>query len=224
MSTGKLLGIYSKLYKTFGPQYWWPGNSSFEIMVGAILTQNTNWANVEKAILNLKSEKLLDARKLDKLSVSRLAELIKPAGCFNVKAKRLKDFLNFFLKEYNGNIGKMRKIDLNILRRQLLEVNGIGPETADSILLYALGKKIFVVDAYTKRIFSRHGIINQDDSYQQVQETFMRLDSSSGKSTCKTISRWVKLFNEYHALIVRLAKEFCLKNKPRCEICPLKGM
>ncbi|MBI4706844.1 MAG: endonuclease III domain-containing protein [Candidatus Omnitrophica bacterium] len=220
----KLISIYDKLSKAFGPQHWWPGDSSFEVMVGAILTQNTNWVNVEKAIVNLKEEKLLDAKKLYKLPEKKLAKLIRPAGYYNVKAKRLKNFLRFFLESYRGNIRAMKKADLDILRRQLLNVNGIGPETADSILLYALEKNIFVVDAYTKRVFSRHRIIKEDAGYHEVQEIFMRLVNCAGKSACKSISGWVRLFNEYHALIVRLAKEFCLKNKPKCGLCPLRGI
>jgi endonuclease-3 related protein len=208
--TDKLNSIYKKLYSYFGPQHWWPGKTPFEVMVGAILTQNTNWLNVEKAINNLKKRKLLYPRKLYNLPQEKLALLIKPAGYFNVKAKRLKEFLNFLFNCHGGSVKKMSSEDTLDLRQQLLSVNGIGPETADSILLYALNKPVFVVDVYTKRILSRHHFIKDDASYAEVQNLFM-----------KNLTRDVKLFNEYHALLVKLGKEFCLKNKPKCDICLL---
>ena len=207
----KLAVIYEKLYAYFGPQYWWPAETAFEVIVGAILTQNTSWLNVEKAINNLKKHKLLDPSKLYKLPKDRLSKIIRPAGYYNIKAKRLKEFLNFLFDNYKGDLKKMVSQDTVILRRQLLSVNGIGPETADSILLYALNKPVFVIDAYTKRILSRHNLIKGDASYEQAQNAFM--DDFKPDE---------KLFNEYHALLVKLAKEFCLKNKPKCEICPIK--
>jgi len=207
----KLYAIYQKLYSHFGPQHWWPAETPFEVMVGAILTQNTNWQNVEKAINNLKKHKLLGARKLYKLSSRRLASLIRPAGYYNVKAKRLKEFLRFLFQSYKGNLRKLSRKNTQALREELLAINGIGPETADSILLYALNKPAFVVDAYTKRIFSRHGFLKEDSGYAQVQNLFTQ-----------NLKKDVKLFNEYHALLVRLGKEFCLKRKPKCEICPLR--
>ncbi len=203
--------IYKKLHSRFGPQYWWPGDTPFEVMIGAILTQNTNWLNVEKAIDNLKKYKLLAPDKLYKLSHRRLALLIRPAGYYNIKAKRLKSFLKFFIKHYDGNVEKMSGIVTSSLRQQLLSVKGIGPETADSILLYALNRPIFVVDAYTKRILSRHHFIGGDAGYDKTQNLFM-----------KNLKSGAKLFNEYHALLVELGKEFCLKNKPKCDICPLR--
>jgi endonuclease-3 related protein len=203
--------IYKKLYSYFGPQYWWPQETAFEVIVGAILTQNTSWLNVEKAINNLKVNKLLTPLKLYRVSHKRLASLIKSAGYYNIKAKRLKEFLNFFFKFYQGSLKKLSLIDTQDLRRQLLSVNGIGQETADSILLYALNKPVFVIDAYTKRILSRHRFIKDSAAYGEIQDLFM-----------KNLKADVKLFNEYHALLVRLGKEFCLKNKPRCDICPLK--
>ncbi|MDD4980508.1 MAG: endonuclease III domain-containing protein [Candidatus Omnitrophica bacterium] len=206
----KLNLIYKKLYSYFGPQHWWPGDSPFEVMVGAILTQNTSWLNVEKAINNLKKHKVLTADKLYKLSSKRLALLIRPAGYYNIKAERLKIFLRFFLKYYQGLEGMLNS-DTLALRNQLLGVKGIGPETADSILLYALNKPVFVVDAYTRRILSRHRFIPEGADYHQTQNLFMQ-----------NLKKSVKLFNEYHALLVKLGKEFCLKNKPRCEICPLR--
>lgn len=203
--------FYKKLYAFFGCQHWWPANTAFEVIVGAILTQNTNWLNVEKAIYNLKKHKLLEPYKLYRLSEKRLASLIRPAGYFNIKAKRLKAFLHFLFESYQGDLKKISQIDTQLLRRRLLSINGIGPETADSILLYALDKPVFVVDAYTRRILSRHRFISRGASYDETQNLFM-----------ENLKNNVKLFNEYHALLVRLGKEFCLKNKPKCEICPLK--
>ena len=207
----RLYTIYKKLYCYFGQQNWWPGKSPFEVMVGAILTQNTNWNNVERAIRNLKREKLLSVSKLSKIPRSKLAYLIKPTGYYNIKAKRLNSFLKFFQKNYQGSVKKMSLEDTIQLRRKLLSVNGIGQETADSILLYALNKPVFVIDAYTKRIFFRHHFIQDDAEYEKIQALFM-----------KNIKNNVKLFNEYHALLVRLGKEFCRKNNPRCNTCPLK--
>lgn len=206
----KLDLIYQKLYSHFGPQHWWPAKTPFEVMLGAILTQNTSWLNVEKAIDNLKQHRLLELNKLYQVSEKRLAPLIRPVGYYNIKAKRLKHFLGFLFKCYKGELKKMSRGSLPELRRQLLSVNGIGPETADSILLYALNKPIFVIDAYTKRILSRHHFIKEDASYEEVQDLFMQELKSD-----------VKLFNEYHALLVRVGKEFCLKNKPKCKECPL---
>jgi len=191
---------------------WWPGETPFEVMVGAVLTQNTSWANVEKAILNLKRERLLAPKRLNKTGVLKLARIIKPAGFFNVKAKRLKSFLDFLFREYNGNLTVMRKENIRTLRRKLLNVNGIGAETCDSILLYALQKPIFVIDAYTKRIFSRLGIIDEDVGYEKLQSLFM-----------KSLPRNTKLYNEYHALIVKLGKDICRK-RPICNLCAIKKL
>lgn len=207
----RLYAIYKELYSYFGPQHWWPAETPFEVMVGAILTQNTNWQNVEKAILNLKQKKLLTPQKLNRLPNKRLAKYIRSAGYYNVKAKRLKSFLKFFIKNYSGRIGKIQAQETSLLRSQLLSVKGIGKETADSILLYALKKPVFVIDAYTKRIFQRHGYLSVDADYAQAQNLF----TESLKSN-------TELFNEYHALLVKLAKDFCLKGKPKCRICPLK--
>jgi endonuclease-3 related protein len=203
--------IYKKLYANFGPQHWWPANNPFEVIVGAILTQNTSWKNVEKAIENLKQNKTLNPKKLYNLADRKLAKLIKPAGFYNLKAKRLKEFLNFFFKVYQGSLRKMSGQRTAVLRNRLLAVNGIGPETADSILLYCLDKPVFVVDAYTKRIFLRHRLIKKDATYDEVQNLFM-----------KNLKKDVKLFNEYHALLVKLGKDICLKRRPKCDVCPLK--
>ena len=151
--------IYDILYKRYGPQDWWPARTDFEVIVGAILTQNTAWTNVEKAIESLRRERLLSARALYDTSHAKLASLIRSAGYYNVKAKRLKHFLDFLFNEYGGDIRALKKVETKVLRNKLLGVNGIGPETCDSIMLYALEKPVFVVDAYTKRIFSRHGFL-----------------------------------------------------------------
>lgn len=205
----KLQSIYLILLESLGPQHWWPGDSAFEMMVGAILTQNTNWINVEKAIANLKKAHLLDPSKLLNLRHDRLAKLIRPAGYFNVKTKRLKNFLSYFVERYKGRADLMKKRPLKLLRNELLAVNGIGKETADSILVYALGKPIFVCDAYTKRIFVRHGLVGKDADYDRLQAIFM-----------KSLARNAKVFNEYHALIVNVGKNFC-RTTPRCDKCPL---
>ena len=208
MNKNTLLDIYNKLYKFFGPQHWWPGDTPLEIIVGAILTQNTAWTNVEKAIANLKKAGALTSpRAMKKLRTSRLATLIRPAGYYNIKAKRLKNFLD---SGYGLSLKRLGRQEIAKLKSELMSVNGIGPETCDSILLYAFKKPVFVVDAYTKRIFSRHGIFSESLSYDKVQEIFMRSLPSDER-----------LYNEYHALIVRLGKELCRK-KPDCGNCPLK--
>jgi endonuclease-3 related protein len=208
----EISAFYKKLYSYFGPQYWWPAGSSFEVMLGAILTQNTSWSNVEKAIANLKKHKLLELSKLYRLSHRRLASLIRSAGYYNIKARRLKEFLKFLHDCYEDKIENMSGEGTLKLRKRLLSVKGIGQETADSILLYALNKPIFVVDSYTKRILLRHNLIEENFGYEEVQNLFMQ-----------NLRNSVKLFNEYHALLVRLGKEFCLKNRPRCKECPLNA-
>lgn len=208
-SSTLLWNIYQRLYHTFGPQHWWPGETPFEIIVGAILTQNTNWQNVEKAIDNLKRNKSLTPSGLKKIPTRKLAQLIRPAGYYNIKAKRLKEFIKFLFEKYHGNLNSMFRRDLTQLQEELLNIKGIGPETADSILLYAVGKPIFVVDAYTRRILSRHNILDHNASYIQVQQLLM-----------KSLPHRTKLFNEYHALLVRLGKEYC-KRVPKCKECPL---
>ncbi|MBI4712020.1 MAG: endonuclease III domain-containing protein [Planctomycetes bacterium] len=209
----ELLQIYTKLLKHFGPQKWWPGETSFEVIIGAILTQNTNWSNVEKAINNLKAEKVLTPECLHKIKTERLAGLIKPAGYFNIKAKRLKSFINWLFENYGGDLDRLFAMDTGTLREALLQVCGIGPETADSIVLYAAGKPSFVVDAYTYRVFSRHKFIPEETDYDEVKAFFE-----------DNLSQDVKLFNEYHALLVRLGKTYCKKTRPLCEQCPLNGV
>ena len=185
-----LLDIYHRLSLAFGPQHWWPGDTPFEIAVGAILTQNTNWGNVEKAIQNLKNRDALSAKVIHEMPVKELAELIRPAGYFNIKAQRLKSFINFLMKEYHGSMKKMKSGETHLLREQLLSVNGIGPETADSILLYALEKPVFVIDAYTKRVLSRHRILDERRSYDEFQALFH-----------DSLEKNVQLFNEYPCII-----------------------
>ncbi len=206
-----LLKIYQKLYEAFGPQHWWPGKTPLEIAIGAILTQNTNWGNVEKAINNLKKQNALSVKAIHEMPVDKLSELIRPAGYYNIKAKRLKSFIDFLMNDYHGSMKKMKNEYLYLLREKLLSINGIGPETADSIILYALEKPVFVIDTYTKRVLSRHGIMNHEKSYDEFQELFY-----------SALEKDVKLFNEYHALFVRIGKTFCKKKKPLCELCPLK--
>lgn len=208
-----LFSIYNTLYNYYGPQYWWPGEAPFEVMIGAILTQNTNWRNVETAIKNLKEGGFLTPDRINRISVKRLQRLIKPAGFFNIKAERVKAFVRYIMREYLGDISKMKKEKTSFLRKKLLGIKGIGPETCDSILLYALEKPVFVVDAYTRRVFSRHKIIGEKDCYSEIQLVFE-----------KNLNRDVKIFNEFHALIVRLAKDRCKAKKYECETCPLESL
>jgi len=202
--------IFDKLFLFYGPQHWWPARTRFEVILGAILTQNTSWSNVKKAIKNLKQKKMLTPAAILKAKVEFLGELIRPSGYFNIKAKRLKNFTSWLFDNYSGSLSLMFKEPLHILRNQLLEVNGLGEETVDSILLYAGDKPVFVVDAYTRRIFARHGLINAHDKYAQIQKKFM-----------ENLKKDVRLYNEYHALIVALGKNICLNKLPKCRDCPL---
>jgi endonuclease III related protein len=202
--------LYKKLFTAFGSQGWWPGDTQFEIIVGAILTQNTAWTNVEKAIHNLKAARVLQPGKMHNLSEKALAKLIRPAGYFNIKARRLKHFLNYLFDNYGGRLDQMFRKRADALRRGLLSVNGIGPETADSILLYAGSHPVFVVDTYTKRILLRHMIIEQDAGYDEIQRLFMQ-----------NLPHDVNMFNEYHALFVNIGKYFCKNSRPVCSRCPL---
>ncbi|MBL7106414.1 MAG: endonuclease III domain-containing protein [Phycisphaerae bacterium] len=212
MQNNKIMEIYQLLLDRFGQQHWWPGESEFEIMVGAILTQNTNWGNVEKAINNLKNANRLSPESLLKIQTAELAELIKPAGYYNIKAKRLKNFINWFFGQYNGKLEYLERVGTDTLREELLSIKGVGAETADSILLYALARNVFVVDTYTARIAARHQLIEPGADYEELQYLFeSRLSSDT------------KLFNEYHALLVKLGKDYC-KPKARCSNCPLKHL
>jgi endonuclease-3 related protein len=213
-----LIKMYERLYSAFGPRQWWPGDTPFEVAVGAILTQNTNWSNVEKAIANLKKGKLLSARAIHGLDKGRLARLIRPAGYFNIKAKRLKAFVGFLVRQYGGSLRRMLKQNIHSVREELLAVHGVGPETADSIILYALEKPVFVIDAYTRRVLSRHGILSYDEPYDKYQELFHRTfetDSDGEESV-------TSFFNEFHALFVEVGKTYCRPREPLCEHCPLK--
>lgn len=208
-SSGDLMDVYQRLLAAFGPQGWWPGDTPLEIMLGAVLTQNTSWKNVEKALENLRQADLLDLAALAALPTEELAEIIRPAGYYRVKAKRLKNLLAFIDERYEGSLERMFATSLSTLREELLAVSGIGPETADSIFLYAGGLPSFVVDAYTARVFKRHGWIEPEADYHAIQEHF-----TSG------LPEEAPLFNEYHALIVEVGKRYCGKT-PQCEECPL---
>jgi len=206
-----LTGMYDAMLASLGPSHWWPGDSPFEIAVGAILTQNTNWKNVEKAIANIKNAEMLSAEAMYALPPVELAELIRPAGYFNVKAKRLHNFLGFLGSEAGFDIESLKQFTLEELRPKVLGVNGVGPETADSILLYALEFPTFVVDAYTYRMLNRHGLAWDDMDYHELQGLFM-----------DALPENVALYNEYHALIVRVGKDWCKKKAGLCDSCPLK--
>jgi endonuclease-3 related protein len=203
---------YTTLFDSFGPQFWWPGETTLEIIVGAVLTQNTNWQNVEKALTNLKTADLLHFQSLLDLPLDLLAQYIRPSGYYNLKAARLKNLLVFIHSHLDSgqDLESFFTADTALLREQLLSIKGIGPETADSILLYAGKKPVFVIDAYTHRLLSRHGFVGEESSYDEMQELMMsELPSEE------------PLFNEFHALIVILGKKFCKKKKPNCNDCPL---
>lgn len=198
--------MYDRLFSRLGTQRWWPGETPFEVCVGAILTQNTAWGNVERAIANLKKEGLLDLKRLHQTPDTHIATCIKPAGYFNIKTRRLRNFLNAVVNNFDSLFG----MNVNALREKLLNINGIGPETADSMVLYAFNKPSFVVDAYTNRILRRHSLIAEEADYFQIKEFFeSHLRSNAA------------LYNEFHALLVKLGKDFCHKLKPKCETCPL---
>jgi endonuclease-3 related protein len=209
----KLTLVYDRLLAAFGPQHWWPGESPFEVMVGAVLVQNTSWRNVERAIANLRDADLMEPRTLYSLAESELAELIRPAGYFQVKARRLHNLLRLVVDEYDGSLEAMFRTDLATLRAELLGTSGIGPETADAILLYAAGRPTFVVDTYTHRILARHGWIGYDADYDELKDYF-----ESG------LPQEAGLYNEYHALLVRVGKDYCRKTNPKCEECPLRDL
>lgn len=204
--------IYRRLLSAYGPQHWWPGDTPLEMIVGAVLTQNTNWSNVAKAIDNLREEGALNAAALHSLPHEELADLIRPAGYYRLKAARLKNFLALLFERFDGSLDEMFALPLDELRELLLGVNGIGPETADSILLYAGGLPTFVVDTYTHRVFKRHGWIEDEADYHALQEHL-----TAG------LERSAPLFNEYHALLVKVGKEHC-GTKPKCQGCPLEAL
>lgn len=210
-ATGRRLrSLYRHLFRHFGPQRWWPARSRFEVIVGAILTQNTAWTNVERAIIAMRVARLLNPRGIDAAPQESLARLIRPAGYYNMKAGRLKQFTRFLLTRYSGSVQRMFRTELTELREELLGISGIGEETADSILLYAGDRPIFVVDAYTRRVLERHGLIAANTSYGEIQRLFMAHLSADSA-----------LFNEYHALLVAVGKTYCRKIA-RCEGCPIR--
>lgn len=204
---------YQLLYNHFGSQCWWPGETALETVVGAVLVQNTNWKNVEKAIANLHDGGVLSYDALAAMPIHQLAEFVRPSRFFNVKAKRLKALLDMVEEEYSGDLNSLLDDKLWRAREKLLSVKGVGQETADSILLYAADQPIFVVDAYTHRVFSRHNLLDEETDYEAIQETFMG-----------NLVEDVQLYNEFHALIVAVAKKYCKKTKPLCEKCPLKEL
>ena len=208
----RLRDIYRRLRRRFGHAGWWPGDGPFEVCVGAILVQNTSWRNVEATLARLRARDLLSHRALSALPQPALAEAIRPAGTFNVKARRLAALVSLIGEEWGGDVIRMRDESAQSLRQKLLSAKGVGPETADSIALYAAGKPVFVVDAYTRRVFARLGLLKGGESYDEIQRLFeshLPLDAD--------------LFGDFHAQIVRLAKEAC-RARPLCETCPLSGV
>jgi len=206
----KLVEYYEAMSEALGPMHWWPAGSPFEVIVGAILTQNSSWTNVERAIANLKRERLLSIRAMKRISARRLGNVVRSSGYFRQKAKKLKALVRFLQSEYGGSLKRMFATPTELLRQKLLAVHGIGPETADSILLYAGLHRIFVVDAYTRRILARHGLSNGKEDYDEIRAMFEdRLPQDA------------QLYNEYHALIVNTGKKWCRTKKPLCAECPL---
>jgi endonuclease III related protein len=211
-TNGRLLDIYDRLYTAYGPQHWWPGDSAFEVIAGAILTQSAAWTNVEQALGNLKAAGALSPEGVDDLAEADLARLIRPSGYHNAKARKLKAFVRLLDVRYGYDLERMLAAPTEELREALLETHGIGPETADSILLYAAGRPAFVVDAYTRRTFSRLGFGPETDAYDGWQRLFF-----------ESLPAQAPLFNEYHALIVRHGKAACRK-RPVCGECPLASI
>jgi endonuclease-3 related protein len=210
--TAILKDYFIVLYDAHGPQHWWPGRSRFEVIVGAILTQSTSWTNVESAIRNLRAARLLTPRAIDGASLAKVARLVRPSGYFRQKAKKLKAFVHFLASDYSGSLSRMFRTPTALLRSQLLSIHGIGPETADSILLYAGKRPVFVIDAYARRILERHGLAGPKHSYEDLRSLFE-----------SNLPHDPQLFNEFHALIVQTGKHFCRKSKALCDSCPLKS-
>src|SRR5579863_5396928 len=208
--SGELLRYYEAMSGALGPMHWWPAQTPFEVIVGAILTQSTAWGNVERAIANLRAARMLTPEAMLGVSLPRLASLVRPSGYFRQKAKKLKSFVRFLRGEYSGSLTRMFQTPTAELREKLLGVHGIGPETADSILLYAGAKEVFVVDAYTKRILSRHGWVSDKATYEEMRTL---VESH--------LPRDVSRYNEFHALLVNVGKNWCRPRDPRCSECPL---
>lgn len=204
----RLRSVFDRLLDGYGPQDWWPGDTPFEIMVGAVLTQNTAWINVERAIANLINQRALDPARILAAPEDRLADWLRPSGYFNIKARRLRNFCRWYLEA--GGYDTLTALETQPLRHALLAVNGIGPETADDILLYAFDRPVFVIDAYTRRLFARLGLIAGDEGYEQLRQAVER-----------ALGADAALFNEFHALIVAHAKEIC-RVRPRCAECVLR--
>ena len=235
-----LRNYYLALFTRWGPQCWWPAQTRFEVIVGAYLTQNTNWSNVEKAIANLKRQRMLSIKAIREIHIWNLEELVRPSGYFRQKARRLKGFVEFLDKQYSGSLDRMFAQPTTALRAELLALNGIGPETADSILLYGGNHPVFVVDAYTRRILERHRLIKKKTTYEEIRALVESAVSNAppaaltviqaGKDSRHPVSRMSSMerselsqhYNEFHALIVRVGSEYC-RSKPRCEGCPLQG-
>lgn len=236
---------FQALMAHWGPQDWWPAHSRLEVIVGAFLTQNTSWKNVEGALRNLRRRGVLNLEGLRKISLRDLEAAVRPSGYFRQKAQRLKNFVRFLDTRYGGSLARMFARPTAQLRAELLELNGVGPETADSILLYAGGHPVFVVDAYTRRVFERHGVLGSEETYEEVRELF---EGALGKETG---GRWqdagfrpkaalsgrkrhkfqlrgkapgARIFDEYHALLVQVAKHHCRKKEPLCQGCPLEAL
>jgi endonuclease-3 related protein len=203
---------YDALFQAHGEQHWWPGRAPFEVIVGALLVQNTNWMNAARAIANLRQANLLTPSAIESVPQAKLARLIRSSGYFRQKARKLKAFVNFLRKEHRGSLAAMFRAPTAKLREQLLAVHGVGPETADSILLYAGDHPVFVVDAYTRRILERHGLATGKESYEEIRELFE-----------KSLPKDPQLFNEFHALIVHTGKNFCRTRAPLCSQCPLRS-
>lgn len=209
--TGRALRrYYRRLYRHFGPQHWWPAQTRFEVILGALLTQNTSWANVEKALDNLRHKGLLSPGKLSRPSAARLERLLRPSGYFRQKARAVRHFLGHLQRRYDGSLRRLLARPAVELRDELLGLNGIGEETADSVLLYAAGRPVFVIDTYTRRVLSRHGLARETAHYGELQNVFHR-----------TLPRNTELFNEYHALLVAVGKRYCHRQAPDCNACPL---
>ena len=206
-----LLEYYHALLDAHGAQKWWPGRTRFEVIAGAILIQNTNWRNAERALKALRREGLLSPKAMEKVEVRKLAALIRSSGYFREKARKLKEFLKYLRREHSGSLGRMLAMPTEILREELLAVHGIGPETADSILLYAGQRAVFVVDAYARRIVARHGLAKGTEGYEQLRKFFEA-----------NLPMNASLFNEYHALIVHTGKNYCRAKVALCEECALR--
>jgi endonuclease III related protein len=238
----KVRAYYRALYQAWGAQHWWPAETSFEVIVGAYLTQNTAWINVERALANLRTAKILSVEGIRAVRLSKLEHLIRPSGYFRQKAQRLKTFVAFLDSQYAGSLDRMFSQSTAKLREELLHLNGVGPETADSILLYAGNHSVFVVDAYTRRVIERHGILPEKADYEDIRELFERSlapladeavlpqqhasgqpSSSHAPSLMSTARRTAlaQVYNEMHGLIVGVGKHYCKKSKPNCEKCPL---